>query len=259
MKSTIHRVQKLYLQRLLLTIFIFGCLTVQVSAQAVKTPAKLLFVGNSFTYRNGGIEQHMKWLASAANPTKKIESYKATQGGATLKILHELSWVHDSIRSGKFDIVILQEDIPELTEHSVEPFFTYAQLFNQEIIAAGSKAVLFMAWPYERLNWVTLDQIVEAHRSLGKKLHLPVAPVGIAFQNALKSRPGLAMLGPDKEHESIQGTYLAVCVLYATVFGENPEGLAYYPVGVSHEEANFLQRIAWETVQAWQKENSANE
>ena len=114
--------------------------------------------------------------------------------------------------------------------------------------------MFFMAWPYERLNWVTLEQIAQAHRAIGKELGVPVAPVGIAFQRAMKERPELAMLGRDKEHESIHGTYLAANVIYATIFGQNPKALTYYPTGVTAEEAAFLQGIAWAAVQEWQKQ-----
>jgi len=219
----------------------------------VHPPARLLLIGNSFTYYNGGLEEHLRQLAASANPPRRIASDRATKGGATLKILQAQKFVHDKIREGGYDLVILQEDMPELTEHSSAPFFEHARRFDQEIRAAGGKTVLFMAWPYERLNWVTQEQIAQAHRDLGKELGVPVAPVGLAFGRALKARPDLAMLGHDREHETIHGTYLAACVIYATVFGESPTGLKYCPAGVSAEEIAFLQGIAWTTVQEWQK------
>jgi len=43
-------------------------------------------------------------------------------------------------------VVILQEDIPELTEHCVAPFFEQARLFDRETRELSSKTVLFMAW-----------------------------------------------------------------------------------------------------------------
>ena len=216
-------------------------------------PRRILFVGNSFTYYNGGLENHVKQLAESANPPRRITADRATKGGATLKILRGMDWVHEKIRVGGYDVVILQEDIPELTEHNVAPFFEQARLFDQEIRALGAKSVLFMAWPYERLNWVTLDQIAQAHRSMEKELGVPVAPVGLAFERSLKQRPALAMLGRDKEHETIHGTYLAANVIYATVFGQSPKGLLYLPAGVSAEDADFLQGVAWATVRDWQR------
>ena len=114
-----------------------------------------------------------------------------------------------------------------------------------------AKTMFFMTWPYERLNWMTLDQIAKAHDHISQELNASVAPVGTAFQRSRIERPGLDMLGSDREHQSIHGTYLAACVLYASLFGESPQGLAYAPAGVSAQDAVFLQRVAWETVQAW--------
>ena len=235
----------------LLIVFWVAAIHFQPFAQSLHAPKKLLFIGNSLTYRNGGIEKHIVALAASAPTPKIIIANKATKGGATLKILNELTWVHDSINSGGYDLTILQEDIPELTEHSVAPFFEYTSKFNNEIKKVGSNTLLYMAWPYERLNWIDLHQITEAHQSISKKLGIPVAPVGIAFENALKANPSIAMLGPDKEHASIHGTYLAVCVIYATIYGESPVGYTYIPIGLSKEAAIFLQEIAWETVKNW--------
>jgi len=240
----------------LLIAFLVAAIHFQPFAQSINHPSKLLFIGNSLTYRNGGIEKHIVALAASAPAPKTIIANKATKGGATLKILNEQQWVHDSINNGGYDLTILQEDIPELTEHSVEPFFEFAGKFNNEIKKAGSKTLLYMAWPYERLNWINLEQITAAHQSISKKLGIPLAPVGIAFENALKANPSIAMLGPDKEHASIHGTYLAVCVIYATIFQESPLGYTYFPIGISKDEAMFLQEIAWETVKNWKKNNN---
>ena len=225
-------------------------MTVSLLAQQKNNAKKMLFIGNSFTYYNGGLEKHFMQFSASAKKAKNIIATRATKGGATLRILHKQQWVHDSIRSG-YDVVVLQEDIPELTEHSATAFFDYATSFHKEIQGTGSKTVLFMAWPYDRLNWISMDQIAEAHQLIGKKLGIPVAPVGLAFMNALKERPSLAMLGKDKEHETIHGSYLAVSVIYATIYGKSPVGATYIPMGISKEEAEFLQKIAWKTVKNW--------
>ncbi len=228
-----------------------GCCGVRPVATTGE-PRKLLFIGDSFTYYNGGIGQHVKLLAAAAKVPKAIVADSETKGGATLKILFGRQSVHDRIRAG-YDLVVFQDDIPEFREHTVEPFFEYAGRLVEEARQAGSQSVLFMAWPYERLSWVSLPEIVRAHRQLSAQLRIPVAPVGLAFERAQAKRPALAMLGPDKEHESIHGTYLAANVIYATVFRESPVGSTYRPTGVSAEQAVFLQHLAWETVQAWQR------
>lgn len=236
--------------KLISSTIIFIFITVSLLAQQKNQAEKMLFIGNSFTYYNGGLEKHFMLFSASTKKAKNIIATRATKGGATLRILHNQKWVHDSIRSG-YDVVVLQEDIPELTEHNTTAFFEYASLFNKEIQGTGSKTVLFMAWPYDRLNWISMDQIAEAHQFIGKKLGIPVTPVGLAFMNSLKERPSLAMLGKDKEHETIHGTYLAVSVIYATIFGKTPVGATYIPTGISAEEAEFLQKIAWKTVKNW--------
>ena len=132
----------------------------------------------------------------------------------------------------------------------------YSRQFDAEIKEAGAEPVIFMAWSYERLNWITMEEIAQAHRDIAAELGADVAPVGLAWQRAMEERPELDLYYLDGDHPSIHGTYLAINVVYATVFGKSPIGLAYQPtrgrVGVTEEEAAFLRRIAWETVQEYQ-------
>jgi len=218
------------------------------------TGEKILFIGNSFTFIHGGVEKYVKKLAASAVPSKHIEVESKSIAGATLAIHYNLPETHDVIRDGSYDVVILQGDIPELTEKNIDPFLKYSRLFDQEIKATGAKTMFFMTWPYERLNWITLDEIVTAHKDISAELNSLVAPVGIAFQQASEEQPELAVLIDDKEHESIYGIYLAACVIYSTLFGESSEGLTFVPPEISAEESMILQKIAWETIQKWSKE-----
>jgi hypothetical protein len=66
------------------------------------------------------------------------------------------------------------------------------------------------------------------------------------------------MYDDNREHPSAAGTYLAVTVLYATIYGTSPEGLSYVPQkgGLTKKDVAFLQRIAWETVEAYAEDTS---
>ena len=48
------------------------------------------------------------------------------------------------------------------------------------------------------------------------------------------------------------GTYLAACTVFATLTGLNPEGLIYTG-GLDPEVARALQRVAYATVQTYQR------
>ena len=140
----------------------------------------------------------------------------------------------------------MQEDIPETT---VADFREYARKFLAEVRKNHARTILFMAWAYNRLGWISLAEIAQARRDAAKELDVDVAPAGLAWQAASKQRPGMDFYGLDREHPSIDGTYLATCVIYATIYGRDPSGFAYAPPGITAEEAAFLQKIAWQTVQ----------
>lgn len=136
----------------------------------------------------------------------------------------------------------------------MKTFPQYARNFVVEIKEAGAEPILLMAWPYERLGCITMDEIAQAHFDIALELGVDVAPVGLVWQRAMKERPKLDMYDLDAEHPCIYGTYLAVNVVYATAFGENPVDLTYLPPegyyflsngettrGVTNEEAAFLQ------------------
>ena len=236
----------------LIVLFPLGPVAAQTGkSSAPQKPKTLLFVGNSFTDCNGGMDTHVAKLAESATQPRAVVAVRAVKEGATLKVLYETKSVRDKIRAGGFNVVVVQGDIPEVKERKIEQFKKYVRLLDREISKKDATPVLFMAWPYKRLDWVTLEEIASAHRDIGNELGVRVAPVGLAFQLATRERPELKVLGDDREHENMHGTLLAASVIYATVFGENPESCTYRPGQVTPDEAAFLKRVAWKTVNKW--------
>ena len=45
-------------------------------------------------------------------------------------------------------------------------------------------------------------------------------------------------------HPTVAGTYLAACVVYETILGRSPVGIAYADKSISPELRDFLQEIA---------------
>jgi len=230
----------------ILAIGAFGCSTGAGQSVNPAHPQRILFVGDSFTYAQGGLYTHFEKLAASATPPLAVTTERAVQGGAFLKVLWELKDPVKAIDSGTFDIVVLQDDIPET---NVDYFRQYATMFVAEVRKNNARPILFMAWAYDRLGWISMAEIANAHRNLAKQLNVEVAPVGLAWQQAAKERPALDMYASDREHPNMFGTYLATCVVYATIYGKDPTGLAYVPSGITSDDARFLQRIAWQTVQ----------
>lgn len=76
---------------------------------------------------------------------------------------------------------------------------------------------------------------------------MAVAPVGAAWQTAVAQKAFPALWQDDGSHPTVQGTYLAACVFYATIFRQSPMGLSYHD-GLSDAEAIKLQEVAATTV-----------
>ena len=225
----------------------------QENPTALSNPKKILFVGNSFTYWNKGLWHHMEQLVQCRPGEQVFKAERVVRGGASLKIMWEKTRARAMISEGDYDIVVLQEDIPET---NIESFYKYARKFDSLIRQSGAQPVFFMAWAYKRLDWISMKEIAKAHRTIGAQLGARIAPVGIAWEKAMKERPGVNMYTKDKEHPSIQGTYLALHVLYSTIFRESPLKLEYLPKkngNMTTAEADWLRKVAWATVQDEQK------
>jgi hypothetical protein len=236
------------------------------------TPAsRILFIGDSFTYvLKSGWDFFTKLAASASPPIIIEKNDLIWIPSAPLSLHWGNTSTLEKIRTGKWDVVVLQEDVAE-NWSVVDKFPEYARKFHEEIKKTGAETILYMTWPWGTLPTPSIEQIAEVYNKTGADLGVKVAPVGLAWQRSLQERPELELLGNDRVHPSPYGVYLALCVFYATIFERSPVGSTYrmadaprltylsfvfwdMPKGwqLTDEEAAFLQRVAWETVQEYQ-------
>jgi hypothetical protein len=172
----------------------FAVTVVMPQVVAAPVPHKILFIGDSFTFWQDGIYTHLEKLAAAANPPLVVTAHKSVAGGAFLHRLWDLKQPVEAIDTAAYDVVVLQEDIPETT---VADFREYAGKFVAEVRKNHARPVLFMAWAYPRLGWISMAEIAKVHRDAAKELHVEVAPVGLAWEQASKQRPGMKPRAPE--------------------------------------------------------------
>ena len=134
--------------KIILSVIIWLILITTVAAQ----PKKILFIGNSLTYRQDGIYSHLEKLAASADPPYILQTEKCVKGGATLKTHWERPEPREAISKGDCDVIVLQEDLPEI---NVSYFREYARKFVNEIHKTKSRTILLMAWYYPRLGWIS--------------------------------------------------------------------------------------------------------
>src|SRR5262245_57616547 len=132
---------------------------------------RILFIGDSLTYYHGGVYTHLEKLAATANPPLTITADKSVFGGAYLHRLWDLKEPVKAINNAAHDVAVLQEDIPETT---VADFREYVAKFVAEVRKNQARPVLFMAWAYPRLGWISMAEIAQAHRDVAKELNVDV-------------------------------------------------------------------------------------
>ena len=213
-------------------------------------PSRLLFIGNSYTADNGGLETVVAGLALSAHPETPLHAEEITFGGYTLEDHWDTPSTLDSINDGNWDVVVLQEqstrpmDDPDL-------MMLYASLLDSVITGAGASTCLFMTWARE-YDPGMIDSLAWAYGWVGESLGATVAPVGLAWQSCLTGHPELDLYQDDGSHPTPAGTYVTACVFYAVLWGESPVGTGFVSDStITDEERLAMQEVAWETVQAY--------
>ena len=105
--------------------------------------------------------------------------------------------------------------------------------------------VLMMTWAYKNEPSM-IKGLSDEYLKAGNRNGILVIPVGLAFDEINRNYPSIDLYTPDKRHPSREGTYLAACVIFSSVFKESPIGNPYL-FGIERDIALNLQKVAWET------------
>ena len=229
-----------------------------VKQPPVDTPKNILFVGNSYLYYNDSLHNHVRRMVDAAGILKEKEMHykSATIGGAPLAE-QDVKGLLTPGRLGKepFQIVILQGNSgAALTDKRRQSFHDKVVEFNADIHAAGAKTVLYMTHAYVTPNKQAspdmMRKVEDMYVSVGNEVGAYVIPVGLAFEESYRRRPDFRIHKDyDGSHPNMYGTYLATCVVFASLYGKSPVGNTYdYYGAVDKASAAYLQQVAWDTV-----------
>ena len=210
---------------------------------AAKAGMKVLFIGNSFTARNK-LPELIAQMAAVRG--QQLQHQLIQAGGASLRMHWNKGEAQRAIEQTHYDYVVLQEQ-STLPQKNPQRFHENVRLFDQAIKAAGSKTVLYLTWARQNAP-VTQRAITDAYTAVGEELGSTIIPVGVAWQNFLGQHRSPALHDKDQSHPSLAGSYLAACVFFAVLFGENPVGITCDVKGLTQAEAGSLQKTAWATV-----------
>jgi hypothetical protein len=219
---------------------------------------RVLFVGNSLTYRNE-MPALVQQLAAADDGAPRIIAVEYVASNWSLRAASKDDGLARLLREVRWDVVVLQERsylpalAPEARAVEVEPF---AYALRSQIERAGAETMLFMTWGYEDGDdgavpgdtfTAMQERVAYAYWELGRNLDARVAPVGVAWAEALRRAPSVDLWANDGRHPSGRGSYLAACVFYALLTEQSPVGNAFTGE-LDRAEADLLQAVALDVV-----------
>jgi hypothetical protein len=231
-----------------------------------KPPTSILWVGNSFFYYNNSMHNHFSNLVRAVDPKRilrqtsvtisgsgmdwhDVESYFRPNGIGKYSFVGDNEIVFNKLEK-LFDAVILSD----CSQCPVHPqlksiFHEYAKKQSATVIKHGARPILLMTWAYKDKPDMT-SQLAEEYTIAGNDNDALVIPAGLAFAKAISKRSDLEFYQPDKRHPTLIGTYLAASTIYSSIYKKSAVGNSYIG-SIDAKTANFLQSVAWETVQEY--------
>jgi len=265
-------------KRTFLTLLLLLVSSLSFSQANSSDTTRILFIGNSYTYFNSSPEL-LKALAQEKFSEKVVETQLISAGGLTLNQHWNGNIALPTIRSGKWDYVVLQEHSKlgmgvlidnDMYFGKTGLFFEYARKFGAEIKKAGAKTVFLMTWSV-RERPQEQKTLTFAYTKMASELDAILAPVGLVWDK-VRTNDQLDLYFRDGSHPSPQGSYLLATTLFATLFQETPLGLSGNISGkklsskgepsresqsliqISTANAKLIQTNSWEVVKTIQKE-----
>jgi hypothetical protein len=206
-------------------------------AKQTPTSLNILFIGNSFTERNN-VPALIANLASGCG--KQFNHQLISAGGASLRMHWNKGEAQQIIQQNKFDYVVLQEQ-STLPFKNAKRMRENIRLFDEVIKNSGAKTALYLTWARQNTPEIQ-GAITEAYTTIGEEIGATIIPVGIAWENFLREHKTPILHDKDLSHPTLAGSYLAACVFYSVLFGENPVGEEVKGIA----EISLLQKTAWD-------------
>ncbi|MEQ1775341.1 MAG: DUF4886 domain-containing protein [Burkholderiales bacterium] len=231
-----------------------------VKKSPVDNPQRVLFVGSSIMYYAGALQTHTHRLAAADTPPLNLRP-GYTSVHITTGALHHYPIEHylkpgNLDKKEPFQVVVLGGNFRDgLTDAGRAKYRQTVIEFDALIKKHGGRTALYWLPPHGQPgSAVTPGELArrlqEMTLSVGNEVGALIIPVGLAFQEAYRQRPGIKLqMGYDDYHPTIAGQYLASSVVYASLYDRSPVGNPYdYFGAIDKDTKEFVQKIAYETV-----------
>jgi len=223
---------------------------------------RVLFLGNSYTDVNN-LPQMVADVASSMGDILFFDSN--TPGGYTLQGHSTDNSSLGKIMQGNWDYVVLQEQsqLPSFPFTQVQTeVFPYAHILDSIIKANNpcSETVFYMTWGRQNgdvsncASWPPvctyegMDSLLNLrYRMMADSNHAILSAVGAVWHYIRQNFPSVNLYQSDESHPSVEGSYLAACTFYTTLFKKDP-ALIHYNSTLSAADASNIRNAVKLTV-----------
>lgn len=248
----IYKMHRINLGRMINYLFVL-LLFFSFSCSQSKRTTRVLFVGNSYTYRNN-MPRMFERIAQSKG--EQLEVTKITRGKYTFYLHSKRKKLFRALHNRQWDVIVLQGSSRDMLRDSVRfSKRTYPALDSMlEMIQKyqkKAKVYFYMTWPYRKGDPKTvrfsdpdsmLNAVAAGYHNLRKRYKIPVIPVGKVWRSYVIANPESKLYLRDNSHPTYQGSYLVACTMYSAIYGKSPLG-ADKPAIQNQEEYSRIQQF----------------
>ena len=215
--------------RVTLLLFLFLCSFNSISSDKDEPPVNVLFIGNSYTHMNNmpGIFEKI-----AHSEGVRVNAEMSAKSSHTFKMHSKREELFETIRSKKWDFIILQgfsRELAECPEYIDTASVPYLEIILDSInhYNASTEVLLFMTWGYKNgfaereelsTNKSMSDSIRSGYEYVSKLFDLSMVPVGPVWSDFQSSNTKIDLYYKDLAHPSYCGSYITACSFYSAIF-----------------------------------------
>lgn len=200
-------------------------------------PEKVLFIGNSQTYFNEGVDFYIKGYLDNIDLSYSPVVQKVAFSGFTLQDHAENGTTLATLRDTDWDVVVLQENTFRAASDKEAALAGFQSL---KPLLSGSRVYLFLTWAYKD-DPEMFPFINETYLEAADIVNATIVPVGFAFQNiAADPENGIDLYASDGIHPSKAGTFIAASMFYDVIYDEDPR-VNSYNANLEVAQATYLK------------------
>jgi len=240
-------------------------ITIPEPVSPVTSAIKVLSINNSLIDYN---DQYAMFNSMSETMNKDATWTKHTNLGKTLAYhFNEDPLTPDAktmVASVAWTHIILQEQ-SSLPRTDLSAFYSNVSTWVTYIRAncpnENVKIILPINWAYSDDESFAANNatLIANYKAVADDFNLMLCPVALAYGNYRLDHPStfVADLYTDNRHPTPAASYLACCLEYATIFGENPSTITWKPDGLAAEMAERMRTYAQEAYEGTERTEPA--